>query len=506
MKYLLTKIHRPVATLSIAVMLACALVASPSEAQPAQGGQLVIGTTDIVQFDPYRTNSRLHGYTFYDTLIEYDDDLNPRPSMAESWTMADDNLSIEIRLRDAMFHSGNTVTSADLVAGIDRALDRSIGFSLASSTAFVRDVDVIDARTVKVNFIAPTPLSLVEDWMFSFPIVEAEFNTPEYLESAEAGTGPFMLAEYTPGEMLTVVRFADYWADGRPYLDQIDFRFFDDSDSLVAALASGSVDGALNIPLRNIPQLDGEFESVFGPGVMDFLILNPKSEAFMNQQLRQSLMHAINRDRIIQQVQFGVGNPIYTTLMPSSPAFQDSILEDEARFDLDLASSIIADLPASPSGSCIIGSDPGYAQIAQIVQADLASIGYELQIEQLEQAVFIDRVTSGNFACAIAAQPSNLSSPSLASCCGPMRTGANNSIWGEDVPADYVEAIAANASAMTEAERQSAFDQFNEVMLRHAWMLGLVTRPSYNAFSPRVNDVPFSPRERPMFGYTHLSE
>ncbi len=497
---------------ALAVAMTATLVACVSESPDApsesvQGGTLTLGTTDIVQFDPYRTNSRLHGYTFYNTLVEYDDNLNVRPSLASEWQISDDSLSVDITLVEATFHSGEPVTAEDVVAGVDRAKDPELGGSLVNPSSFISGAEAIDDRTVRVTFNSPAPIELVQDWMFSFPVVEAEFNNPEYLETATAGSGPFTLTEYSPGEQLVVDRFAEYWQEGLPLVDQIIFQLFDDNDSVVSALESGVIDGALNVPVPNQPRLEGAgFQTVAGPGVIDIVFLNPKSESFGDEDLRKVFLHVIDRERIIDQVLFGIGEPVYTTLLPTSPAFDESILENEASFDLDLARDLLDDLQGSKSGTCILGADPGNAQMAQIVQADLAEIGFDLQLESLEQAAYIERVVAGDFECAFAAQPSNLSSPSLMTVGGPMRVTETNVLWGADVPEDYRSGIELASTALTPSERENAFEALNAALLENAWALGVTSRPSFNSFNASVQDVQFSPRERAMFAYVNLSE
>ena len=72
----------------------------------------------------YTPGAGLSAWIVFDTLTEYDDNLTPRPALAESWDQSSDGKQISLTLRKGVtFHSGREVTSDDLIYNLNRILD-----------------------------------------------------------------------------------------------------------------------------------------------------------------------------------------------------------------------------------------------------------------------------------------------------------------------------------------------------------------------------------------------
>src|SRR5690606_39658119 len=84
-------------------------------------------------------------------------------------------------------------------------------------------------------------------------------NTPAQLEHEPAGSGPFTLADYRRDQRLVLEKNPDFWDSGKPYLDEVEYRFFTDEDALIAGLESGSVDGAAYIGFHHADRLRDRF-------------------------------------------------------------------------------------------------------------------------------------------------------------------------------------------------------------------------------------------------------
>ncbi|SDU78090.1 ABC transporter substrate-binding protein [Jiangella alkaliphila] len=459
-----------------------------------QGGRLTLGTTQIMQFDPYLTNSALHIHAFYSYLIDYADGYEPVPAAAETWEFAADQTSVTITLRETTFHDGAPVTAADVVAGVERAKNPEAAFTLAEPSAFIASATAVDERTVRVDFAGPTPEALVIDWMFAFPLVPAASNDAVTLETEPAGSGPFLLESFQRDRSLVLARNSAYWSEGKPHLDEVEYRFFDDEEALVTALESGDVDGAVYLALRHAERLEGRFSLVEGGGRMDLFFMNAAMPPFDDKALRQAVARAIDRERIIEQVRFGLGEPIYTAFMPPSPAFDPAYLDSHG-FDLDAAAAMLDAAGGARQAVAGVGDEPGAIEILQIIQADLDKIGFELTIEPMEQTTFLDELFAGRLQCCVAAQPNNLQSPSLISRGRQMLPSTDNVMLGAAVPDAYVQAVAGARTAVTEPDQQAAFAALNEVLVDEAWAIGIATRPSLSALKDGVTGLAVDPRD-----------
>lgn len=477
---------------------------SGTRSSAGQSGRLTLGTTQIMQFDPYQTNSALHIHTFYSYLLDYKDGYTPKPAAATNWEFASDHTSVTITLRETTFHSGNAVTAADVVAGVNRAKDPQTGLTLAEPSAFIKRATAVNNRTVRLDFTDPTPKELVLDWMFAFPVVPAASNKAATLEKEPAGSGPFKLKDYRRDRRLLLTKNTGFWQHGRPSLEEVEFRFFHDEDSLVSALESGDVDGAVYLALRQADQLRDRYTLVKGTGRMDLFFMNAAKPPFDNKKLRQALARAIDRQRIIKQVRFGLGEPIYTAFMPQSPAFDAKYLDTNG-FDLDAAADLLKAAGGAREASAGVGNEPGHLEILQIIQADLKKIGFNLHIDPMEQTAFLDALFASKLQCCVAAQPNNLQSPSLVARGKQMLPTKANVMLGDALPDTYVKAVAASRTAVTPEAQQAANAQLNKVLTGEAWAVGIATRPSLSALDKSVRGLLVDRRDFLDLTATHLA-
>ncbi|MBB5791130.1 ABC transporter substrate-binding protein [Jiangella mangrovi] len=453
-------------------------------------GRITLGTTKIMQFDPYLTNTDIHIHSFYTYLLDYPPDgtYEPIPAGAERWELASDGTSVTITLREATYHSGEPVTADDVVTGVTRAQDPDAGFTLAQPTAFIAAATAVDERTVRLDFHQPTPESLVLDWMFAFPLVLAASNTPAALEREPAGSGPFRLADFRRDQRLVLEKNPDFYDDGKPFLDEVEYRFFTDEDALVAGLESGSVDGAAYIGFRHADRLRDRFTMVEGNGRMSLFFMNAIIPPFDNKLLRQALARAIDRNRILEQVNFGIGDPVYTAFMPSSPAFDPAYLDSNG-FDLDAAAALLEQSGGGTSAVAGVASGTPAVQTLEIIQADLKKIGFDLEIAPQEEAAYLEALFASELQCTVAYQPNNLQSPSLIARGRQMLTTEANTTFGAAVPPAYVEAVGAAGTAMTPEDQQAAYAALNSTLIDEAWAIGISTVPSLFALDKRITGL-----------------
>ncbi len=115
---------------AMTAVLAAALVAPGAGAQDK--GDLVVGvTSDPDTLFPWKATQfqafALLGLV-YDSLVEFDQDLNVVPAIAESWDVSDDGMAITFNIREGVtFHDGKPLTSADVKASLDAILDEATG-------------------------------------------------------------------------------------------------------------------------------------------------------------------------------------------------------------------------------------------------------------------------------------------------------------------------------------------------------------------------------------------
>ncbi len=194
------------AALAAALPLALAL---PAPFAVAQSTLRVVMHSDLKILDPIWTTaymSRNHGYMVYDTLFAMDAAGKVQPQMVDRWTVSPDGLVYTMTLRDGLlWHDGAPVTAEDCVASIKRwAAKDAMGQKLMT---FVKEMQVVDAKTIGINLKAPTGLVLGG---LGKPSSAAPFMMPKRVAETDPNTqitdftgfGPFVFSkdEWQPGD------------------------------------------------------------------------------------------------------------------------------------------------------------------------------------------------------------------------------------------------------------------------------------------------------------------
>lgn len=206
---------------SCAVLVAVLLGINSIEAQPRPGGTLRVAfRAEVSTFDPFKGASgtdHMYLYPVFDTLVRFDDKLQPRPGLAESWDTSDPK-ALVLRLRkNVKFHDGTPFNAEAVRFNLLRAQDKTVS-SMASELGNVEAVEVVDAYTVKLRLKRPDA-SLV----LAFTDRAGMMVSPTAMQKlgdqfgrTPVGAGEYKLVKWTPGDSVRLERFQDYWEPGGP--------------------------------------------------------------------------------------------------------------------------------------------------------------------------------------------------------------------------------------------------------------------------------------------------
>ncbi|MBQ0827220.1 ABC transporter substrate-binding protein [Streptomyces tagetis] len=451
----------------------------------------------FADFDPYNgapENNIIAG-TLYSNLIEYDKDLTPKPDVATEWTMAPDRRSVTITLRETTFGDKTPLTAADVVEGVKRATDPKTALTVGGVSSFIDSAQAVDDHSVKVTFKEPTGEDRVLDWMFYFPVVKSGGNDPEKLKTQPAGSGPYLLDSYQPGDRMVLKANPDYYDAAKVSVKKVVYQFFNDQDSLVAALQSGDVDGTAFQELRYDQQLKGRYQLIDGSESAATMLfyLNPTKAPFDDADCRRAVMRAVDRDKILQAVQGKTGTTVPGPFPPSSPAY-DASLMDEVGFDAAAAKSGIAASCSTKSATAVVQPSPGVSQGLTIVQADLAAAGFDLRLQNVDSANFATQLRAGKVQTAMFITVNPFRSPASLATNRGFSGGEGNYWWfGKGVPENYQKALTAVQQAITDDQQKAANDQFNRALLEASWTTGIYTQINRFAMADHVKGFRVNP-------------
>lgn len=257
-----------------ATMAGLALPFLPVAARAA-GTLNIVLESEAVILDPHATTAaitRTFATHVFDTLYAMDGQGMIRPQMVEVHETSADGLTWNFRLREGLkFHDGAPVTSADVVASLERWAPRdSLGRMLWAAKA---ELVATDARGFRLTLSRPFPMVLD---VLGKPNAPLPVILPERLARVPVeqrireitGSGPFRFktADWRPGNVMVLERFADYIPRAEPsdflaggkrvHLDALNLRVMPDQATGATALMAGEVDYMQYLPFDLLPRLE----------------------------------------------------------------------------------------------------------------------------------------------------------------------------------------------------------------------------------------------------------
>ncbi len=215
-----------------------------------------------------------------------------------------------------------------------------------------------------------------------------EKNGEEWAKDNPVGTGPFIMQEYVHGQYLKAVKNPNYWREGKPYLDGVEFDFIRDTMMQNMAIQSTGSDGidVLNInSAEQISQLkaSGQFDIVIletGPVTLTPSSMDPNSP-LSKLEVRQAISYAIDRDAIVAARGFGVYSPATQLLVESSKAHLDD--SNNLTYDVQKAKDLLAQAGYPDGFKTTLYAQPGIADkdVVQAVQLMLSEVGITADVQ-----------------------------------------------------------------------------------------------------------------------------
>jgi len=271
---------------------------------------------------------------------------------------SDGRMETTWRIRDgARWHDGTPFTTDDLIFTAQIAQDKEIPIFAEVAFDAVEAIEAPDPRTLivrwKQTFIeadrlftadrsVPMPRHLLER---AYIENKSTFIDHPYWSQEFVGTGPFKLREWALGSHL-IVEANDRYVLGRPKVDEVEVRFIEDSNTLAANLLAGTVEVTLGRSLAG-EQAILVRDQWRGEGRMDlsyenwialypqFVNTNPPVVA--DVRFRRALMHALNRQQIVDVLQPGLTTVADSYMTPNQPEYREIEGRNVVRYPYDPA-------------------------------------------------------------------------------------------------------------------------------------------------------------------------
>ena len=398
----------PAATTKPAAVVTPAGATSPAGTAPPavakKGGTFTYAEAgDFNNFNPW--NFSAVNFEMYDQvfsrLLWKDGAGKANPDLAESWQLAPDNLSITLKLRSGLkWHDGKVVTAQDFLDCFAYLTDPALAadpsvIKIKGIMGPVKEATAPDPMSLKLSFAAPVPyITDILDYWFLIRI--GDKGDPQFVNKIPVGTGPFVMAEWTPQQFARFTKFNDYWNKDQPNLDEFVFKRLSQAETLLPNLKSGALDGVLLTSFSDVAQLQADSSYSLdindNAGSIFNMMVNTSKPPLDKKEVRQALSYSLNRVDLVKTAFFNVAKPITSTFYsPASLGYREDLVMAHA-FDLAKARQLLGGAGVQSLDLTFVVT-PAWPQMklwGLIWQQDLAKINVNLKLNEVENAKFYE--------------------------------------------------------------------------------------------------------------------
>ncbi|GGD88008.1 ABC transporter substrate-binding protein [Rhizobium anhuiense] len=327
---------------------------------------------------------------YYEPLVSYDETLQKVVgALASSYEVSPDQMTYTFKLADAKWHDGKPFTAKDAKFTIGRAMDVKSGSVLAARLKGISSVEAPDDHTVVIKLSAPSSslldtmtkvMMLPEHALSSIPADQLAKNT--WWSTTPIGTGPFKFTKYVSDQYVELAANTDY-RGGKPALERVINRYFANPAAAIAALRSGEIQFTY-VDSNDVPTFkdNKDFKVIEGDSfVVNYLGFNHDSPLWKDVRVRKAVMHAINRDAIIQSLYGGAAKPANCAYVAEQLIPPDI---DTYAYDPEKAKQLLTDAGwdqingAKPITLLTYYTTPLATNVLAAVQAMLAQVGINI--------------------------------------------------------------------------------------------------------------------------------
>ncbi|MCI4626172.1 MAG: peptide-binding protein [Candidatus Magnetoovum sp. WYHC-5] len=348
----------------------------------------------------------------YEGLVKYDTDLSVIGSLAESWDISSDNLTITFHLRHRVKWTDSIeFTAWDVLYGYQTIISDKTPSAYKGDYLEVASAEVLDNYTFRVTYKRPFASALTS-WgnLVVLPkhLIEGTDITKSPLTRQPIGLGPYKLEKWVSGQELVLVANDDYY-EGRPYIDKYVYRIIPDQATTFLEAKAGNVDITSLTPIQFSRQTESiQFKAKYNKYRYPlfnytYLGFNLKHPFFKDKSVRQAIAHAIDKQEMVDVVLFGLGveatGPYVPNTWPYNPnikAYEYNISKSKAMLEragwVDNDGDGIIEKDGLPFDFTILTNMGNTSRLktATILQWRLKQVGINVHIRAVEWSTFLN--------------------------------------------------------------------------------------------------------------------
>jgi peptide/nickel transport system substrate-binding protein len=377
--------------------------------------------SESLSVDPHFANFDSNGALaqhIFNPLVFRDENMQPKPALAESWRIVNDT-TWEFKLRRGVkFHDGSELTSEDVKFSFERIPNiKNSPSSLTVYTKQIKSIETPDKYTVRMATDGPFPLMPI--YLSTIVIVQkkaAQNASTEDFNSGKAaiGTGPFRFVQWVKGERFVLERFDDYWGPKAEWA-RVTMRPITNATTRVAALLSGDIDIMDAVPTVDLERLKKNPNVTLSSSVTSRLMFiapdhHRDNSPFVTDnagkpitgkgplrdvRVRQAISKAIDRRAIAARIMDGAAEPTGQLVPKGFLGFNPAI--PAPGYDPEGARKLLAEA-GYPKGFKLVMQIPQNRYLNDVATGEaiaqmLTRVGIETKIEAYPIGILLTRAT-----------------------------------------------------------------------------------------------------------------
>jgi peptide/nickel transport system substrate-binding protein len=389
----------PIVAAVAAAALATTAPALPSAAAATNTDITVVHANAIATIDPIQAEQAETDTVadlLYDPVVTYNIKDQIVGVLAKSFSVAPDAKSITMSLRSGpTFHDGSPVTATDVKYTFDR--DVAVNTGVASYLSDYQSTTVNSPTSLTINLKSPDAFFL--GMLSKIYILEAKLVSQHagsdqgqsWLESHDAGSGPYEVSTVNSLADITVNRYDKYWNFDPTRPTSIRIEEVDESSTEAADLRAGTADVALKLTSADAAAVNGKNSITtawINSGLTEYMFFNTNAGPTANVLVRRALQDAYDYKGGLAQVWDGKGSlidgPLPPTLScePQLPGYSQNLVQAKAL----LAKAGVKNLQLTMRYQPALQE---FTQEATLFQSNLKQIGVNLKLVPITFSAYL---------------------------------------------------------------------------------------------------------------------
>jgi peptide/nickel transport system substrate-binding protein len=415
-------------------------------------------------------------------LVYFNKDGSVDPGVAESWTISDDKLTYEFKIRQTTFSDGTPVTAEDVIYSMNTMKTSPVSDYAAAYNA-VTAIEKIDDATVKVTLSRPSQAFWAG--MGGLPgLIQPEHAAADRA-TKPIGTGPYVLKSYTTNSSFEFEANPSYWGE-QPAITAATVRVVTDGTAGLNALEAGEVDA---VPVITIDlweqltnrELDKKYTLVTYPqiGEPTYAVFNQK----LDPALRQALAATLDRQSFNDAfgASWGAENTC-TFALPNRAWYEAESAEScPYPYDFEKAMAAAPEFASTPLEYASLSDVPDLSLPADIMIPAMQGAGFNVTRNAIDLARYSQLIFQGRppqFDITVMSGPDD---PAQWAC--PTEADAG---WSTYCSQPYTDALAAADSAASEEEYLAKMKEAAKILRDDAVIVPLIAKKGVGLFDPEL--------------------